>query len=100
MNGCRKTSEIGRNSIKVLLTTIRIYHECEGRIEKSVRRITIWHHEACRVMTKGDPEGRIFYPTLTRIMDSISRLPLFLFKNKLLEVPEYAKMQFHMMTSF
>ena len=41
----------------------RIYHECEGRIEKSVPRIVIWHHE----------------------------LP---------EVPEYAKIQFHMMMSF
>ena len=39
---------------------IRIHHECEGGIEKSVPRITIWHHEACRVMTNGDPEGRIF----------------------------------------
>ena len=40
--------------------TIRIDHECEGRIEKSVPRITFWHHEACRVMTNGDHEGRIF----------------------------------------
>ena len=39
---------------------IRIYHECEGVIEKSVPRITDWHHEACRVMTNGDREGRIF----------------------------------------
>ena len=39
---------------------IRIYRECEGRIEKSVPRITGWHHEACRVMTNGNPEGRIF----------------------------------------
>ena len=43
---------------------IRIYHECEGRIEKPVRRITVWNHEACRVMTNGDPEEQIFlsYP--------------------------------------
>ena len=43
---------------------IRIYHECEGRIEKSVKRIAVWHHEACQVMTNGDPEGHIFlsYP--------------------------------------
>ena len=42
----------------------RICHECEGGIEKSVPRITVWHHEACRVMTNGDLEGRIFlsYP--------------------------------------
>ena len=36
------------------------YHECEGGIEKSVPRITDWHHEACRMMTNGDHEGRIF----------------------------------------
>ena len=43
---------------------IRIYHECEGRIEKSAPRIAVWHHEACRVMSNCDPEGRIFlsYP--------------------------------------
>ena len=43
---------------------IRIHHECEGRIEKSAPRIALWHHEACRVMTNGDPEGRSFlsYP--------------------------------------
>ena len=33
---------------------IRIYHECDGRIEKSFPRIAVWHHKACRVMTKGD----------------------------------------------
>ena len=47
---------------------IRIYHECKGRIEKSVPRITVRHHEACRVMTKADPEGQIFlsYPYMDR----------------------------------
>ena len=39
---------------------IRIYHEYENGIEKSVPRITVWHHEACRVITNNDPEGRIF----------------------------------------
>ena len=39
---------------------IRIFHGCKGRIEKSIPRITVWRHEACRVMTNGDPEGRIF----------------------------------------
>ena len=45
-------------------TIIRLYHECEGRIEKSVPRIAVWHHEVCRVRTNGDPKGRIFlsYP--------------------------------------
>ena len=26
---------------------IRIYHECEGMLEKSVTRIAVWHHNAC-----------------------------------------------------
>ena len=38
---------------------IRIYHNCEGRIEKSILRIAVWHHEACRGMINGDPEGRM-----------------------------------------
>ena len=48
----------------ILNKIIRIYHECEGRIEKSALRIADWHHEACRVMTNGDHEGWIFlsYP--------------------------------------
>ena len=33
-----------------------------GGYKKPVPRITVWHHEACRVMTNGDPEGRIFLP--------------------------------------
>ena len=43
---------------------LKIYHECEGRIEKSVLRIAVRHHEACRKMTNGDSEGQIFisYP--------------------------------------
>ena len=46
--------------IRIYNWYIRIYHECEGGIEKSVPRITDWHHEACRVMTNGDGEERIF----------------------------------------
>ena len=52
------------------------------------------------MMTNGDPEGRIFLNYPHTIMDSFSCSPLFfLFENKLLGVPEYSKMQFHMMTS-
>ena len=32
----------------------------EAGIEKSVPRITVWYHKACRVMTNGDPGGLIF----------------------------------------
>ena len=28
----------------ICLEIIRIYHECEGRIERSVPRITVWNH--------------------------------------------------------
>ena len=47
-----------------LFDNIRIRHEYEGRIEKSIRRIAVWHHKACRVMKNGDREGQIFlsYP--------------------------------------
>ena len=37
--------------------TMRIYHEYDCRIDKSVPRITVWHHEVCRVTTNGDCEG-------------------------------------------
>ena len=37
-----------KNSLKPEIWNIRIYHECEGRIEKPVPRIAVWHHEACR----------------------------------------------------
>ena len=58
-------------------------------------------------MPRGSTFGIIrdgfFYPTLTQILDYFSCSPLFFllfyFKNKLPEVPEYAKMQLHMMTS-
>ena len=40
---------------------IRIYHECEGEIEKSIPRTTDWIQvaSACQVMTNGDREGMI-----------------------------------------
>ena len=37
--------------------SIKIHHECEGGIEKSVPSFTDWHHDACRVMTDSDPDG-------------------------------------------
>ena len=87
-----------------MIFNIGIYHECEGRVEKSVPRIAVWHHEACRVMTNGDPEGRIFlsYPHTNNgffflLTTVFIYLFIYLFLNKLPEVPEYAKMQFHMM---
>ena len=45
--------------------TLRISNECESGIEKSVLRGAVWHHEACRVMTNGDPEGGFCFFYLT-----------------------------------
>ena len=53
-----KSCHIHKWSLKYEI--IRIHHECESGIEKSVPRITEWHHELWRVMTNGDHEGRIF----------------------------------------
>ena len=39
---------------------ISIFHGCMVWIEKSVTRVTDWHHEACRVMPNSDPEWQIF----------------------------------------
>ena len=82
-----------------VLYNISIHHEYEGGIEKSVPRITDWHHEACRVMTIVDREGWIFlshphthdgyYFLLTTkylifILEDVKRLP---------ENPESAEMR-------
>ena len=34
-------------------------YKCESGIEKSVQRITDWHHEAFRVMTNTERKGQI-----------------------------------------
>ena len=49
------------------------------------------------MLTNGDPEGRIFlfYPHTN---NGFLFLLTTIFLNKLPEVPEYVKMQFHMMT--
>ena len=68
---------------------MRICHECEGRIEKNIPRIAFWYHEASRVMTNGDPGGQIFqsYPHTNNGFFFLLTT-VFLFKNKLPEVPE------------
>ena len=35
---------------------IRIFNDSEVRIENSVTRVIVWHHEACRVMANSYPE--------------------------------------------
>ena len=72
-------SSIDSSNISIMVNHIRIYHECEGRIEKSISRIAVWHHEACQVMRNSDPNGQIFLSPLRQIMNSFSCSPLFLF---------------------
>ena len=43
-----------------MLDIISTYHECGGRIEKFVPRISDCYHKACSVMTISDHEGQIF----------------------------------------
>ena len=57
---------------QLLSEIIRIFHECQVWIDKSVPRVTFWHHEARRVMPNCDPRDRFVYPYLTRMMDSFS----------------------------
>ena len=71
---------------------------CDG-IEKSVLRITFWHHKACRVMTNSDREGRIVPSHPLTNNGSFFLLTLknriFIFKNTppTPEVPLYAEMR-------
>ena len=83
----------------MFVETIRIYHECEGRIEKNpsrgspfgITRLAEWWQTVI-------PRDGFFYPTLTRItvFFSCSQLflliNLFIISNKLPEVPENANM--------
>ena len=81
---------------------MRTYHECEGRIEKSVPRVTVWQHKACRMMTNGDPKGQNFlsYPhTNNEFFFLLTIKHYILCLKKLLEVPKYAEMRHDMMTS-
>ena len=41
---------------------IRILHECQVRIDKSVLRVTFWHHEARQVIPNCDPRDRFVCP--------------------------------------
>ena len=60
-------------------------------------RITVWHHEACRVMTNGDPEGWIFlshpYTNNGFFFLLTINYRIFMFRKRLPEVSEYAEMQ-------
>ena len=80
------------------MKTIRIYnYECARGIEKSVLRIMVWHHTACREMNNADPKGRIFHShphtnTVFFFLLTI-KFPIFYFLKRLPEVPEYTEIQ-------
>ena len=44
----------------LVMDNIRIFHECEVRIEKSVRGSLLGITRLCRVMPNSDPEGQSF----------------------------------------
>ena len=72
-------------------------------MEKSVRRIPVWHQEACSVTTNGDPEGSIFQTNPHTNYGYSFPVPikflLFYLQKRLPEAPEYAEMQHNMITS-
>ena len=78
---------------------IRIHHEREGEIEKSVLRITDWHQEACRVMTNCDREGWIFlsHPNTNNgfffLLSTMYHILYWKTRKWLPENPEYSEMQ-------
>ena len=71
-------------------------------MEKSVPRITAWHHEACRVMTSSDHEGQIFlsYPHMNNGFFFLLTIEYHILCLKMLpEVPDYAEMPYDWMMS-
>ena len=77
---------------------IWIYDECEGGVEKSIPRITDWHHEAWGVMTNGDREGPIFLSnshTNNGFFLLTTKYLILYWKNmkRLPENPKYAEMR-------
>ena len=52
---CVRHSWLNPRNNQLLSGNIRIYEECEGRIEKSVPRIAIWHHEAICIINFTKP---------------------------------------------
>ena len=67
-----KRNALIKSLVNVSMENIRILYECQVWIDKSVPRVTFWHHEARRVMPNCDPRDRFVYPYLTRMMDSFS----------------------------
>ena len=69
-----------------------LYHECDGEIEKSVPKITVWHHKACRVTTNGDLEGQFFLSNPHTNNGFSLQTIKFTFKKNLPEVHDYLEL--------
>ena len=55
---------------------IRIFHECEVLIEKSVPRVTVWQHKVLTSIAKLYPRARFLDQYLTLMIDSCSCTPM------------------------
>ena len=53
---------------------IRIFHECEVRIEKSVTRVTVWLHVALPIDAKQYPRGKSLDQYLTLMIGTPMRV--------------------------
>ena len=49
---CRAMGGLWAMLLKYPYGHIKIHDECQVGIEKSVLRVTDWHHEACQVITR------------------------------------------------
>ena len=59
-------------ALSYIVQTIRMFNGCMVLIENSVTRVTVLHHEACRVMPNRYPSDGIFSLHRITIMDSFS----------------------------
>ena len=57
---------------------------------KSVTRITVRHHEACRVMPKVSPSDGFFYSHLTPMIDTFSCTPRFVLSLELVKMRNFS----------
>ena len=102
---------ISLTSLLICQKNIRIHEEHESGKEKSVLRITVWHHSKSASPNhnlssldkppdaKGDPHYGFFYPTLTFKMGYFSCLTLntaFNVLQRFQEGSEYAEMHCNM----
>ena len=67
--GCEETNILNHDH-QHACTIIRILNSCEVLIENFVMRVTVRHHEACRVMLNSYPSDGIFNLHRRIIMDS------------------------------